>query len=580
MRKRLQWMVALAGMVLAVSLGGAKGAKAAGNATMLPDDAIRVNYEYEEMIVECGQNTMIYYTDNVTATVWEEAERRADGTAVFDISWIKPGLTTRLYIKGDADEMVTARYVEAQEKLSAEFVGDISAADVVDITEWKQVYDNYPAFNSRSGYLLFFTKQGGAETAYFDLENIEWRKGTSGNWRPFAELDLNQMNAKGATLYFRIKAVNDDPDNDIVGARYSAEAKVFLQKISVAPTVNVNNAAMSLSIRNGMEYSLNSKDWFLVPTYSKNATSDAMSVPVEDYDVLPTTNQRVLTVAVPLVLGVDANQKIDADLVAANPDKYEVEKNEAGEVTGIYVYVRTAAGQRKSASRIEKVLIPFTGTEPNITDDITVVYQNTKSGASGIMITNNTDAKDGRNYQYAIVDDPDNLTPEELSALKWSTLKATKTIKVGSTKALTGQYLIFRVAAESKDELPSTYEKYPYQIQYDKVCYAAISNTSLYPGGVITAVTSNNSISGEITYTWERSNTANGTYTPITTGTGYAASTYTIREEDIGYYIRVVISNTSITGETASVTSKNSGKIVKDPTAPTPTPTPTPDQGP
>ncbi len=580
MRKRIQWMVALAGVVLAASLGGGKGARAAGNATMLPDDAIRVNYEYEEMVVECGQNEVIYYTDNATATVWEEAERRADGTAVFDISWIKPGLTTRLYIKGDADEMVTARYIEAQEKLSAEFVGDISAADVVDISEWKKVYEDYPAFNSRSGYLLFFTKQGGAETAYFDVENIEWRKGTSGNWRPFGDLDLNQMNAKGATLYFRIKAVNDDPDNDIVGKRYSAEAKVFLQKISVAPTVNVNNAAMSLSIRNGMEYSLDSKNWFLVPTYSKNATSDAMSVPVEDYDILPTTNQRVITVAVPLVLGVDANEKIDADLVAANPDKYHVEKDEAGNVTGIYIYVRTAAGQRKSASRIEKVLIPFTSSEPNITDDITVVYQNTKSGASGIMITNNTDAKDGKNYQYAIVDDPDNLTPEELSALKWSTLKATKTIKVGSTKALTGQYLIFRVAAESKDELPSTYEKYPYQIQYDKVCYAAISNTSLYPGGVITAVTSNNAISGEITYTWERSTTANGTYTPITTGTGYAASTYTIRDEDIGYYIRVVISNTSITGETASVTSKNSGKIVKDPTATTPTPSPSPTPAP
>lgn len=577
MRKRIQWMVALAGMVLAASLSGGKGAKAAGNSTMLPDDAIRVNYEYEEMIVECGQNTMIYYSDNSTATVWEEAERRADGTAVFDISWVKPGLTTRLYIKGDKDEIVKARYIEAQEKLSAEFVGDISAADVVDIAEWKKVYENYPAFNSRSGYLLFFTKQGGAETAYFDVENIEWRKGTSGNWRPFAELDLNQMNAKGATLYFRIKAVNDEDTADgISGKRYSAEAKVFLQKISLAPTVNVNNAAMSLSIRNGMEYSLNSKDWFLVPTYSKNATSDAVSVPVEDYDILPTTNQRVITVAVPLVLGVSANQKIDADLVAANPDKYEVEKNEAGEVVGIYIYVRTAAGQRKSASRIEKVLIPFSSTEPDIANDITVVYQNTKSGASGVMITNNTDAKTGKNYQYAIVDDPDNLTPEELSELKWSTLKATKTLKVSSTRALTGKYLIFRVAAESKNELPSTYEKYPYQIQYDKVCYAAISNTSLYPGGVITAVTSNNAISGEITYTWERSTTANGTYTPITTGTGYAASTYTIREEDIGYYIRVVISNKSITGETASVTSKNSGKIVKDPTAPTPSPTPAP----
>jgi len=581
MRKRIQWMLAFAGLVLAASLSGGKGAKAAENGTMLPEDAIRVNYEYEEMEIECGANTVIYYSDNNSAVNWEEADRGADGIARFDISWIKPGVTTRIYIKGDKDTLVAARYIEAQEKLSAEFVGDISAADVVDIATWKQVYGNYPAFDSESGYLLFFTKRGGAETAYFDVENIEWRKGTSGNWRPFAELDLHQMNAKGATLYFRIKAVNDaDTADGVSGTRYSAEAKVFLQKTSAAPSASVNNAAMSLAIRNGMEYSLDEEEWFLVPTYSKNSTSDAVSVPVTDYDILPTTNQRVTTVAVPLVLGVAANVKIDAELVAANPDKYEVEKNEYGDVVGIYVYVRTAAGQRKSASKTERVLIPFTSSEPDIANDITVVYQNTKNGTSGIMITNNTDAKTGKNYQYAIVDDPDNLTAEELSALKWSTLKATKTLKVSSTRALPGKYIIFRVAAESKDELPSAYEKYPYQIQYDKVTYAAISNTSLYPGGVITAVDSNNDKYGENTYTWERSTTANGTYTPITTGTGVAAKTYTIREEDVGYYIRVTISNTSITGETASVTSKSSGKIVKDPTAPSPTPTPTPDQGP
>ena len=100
----------------------------------------------------------------------------------------------------------------------------------------------------------------------------------------------------------------------------------------------------------------------------------------------------------------------------------------------------------------------------------------------------------------------------------------------------------------------------------------------MYPGGVISAVTSNNAIAGEITYTWQRCQTATGTFETITSGEGYEASKYTIRESDVGYYIRVVISNTSITGEKASVISKNSGKIAKDPMAtatPTPSPTPT-----
>jgi len=574
MRKLCKGMLLLLGVAAVALLAGGKRTDAAGNATMLPDEAIRVNYEYEEMVVNAGQNTVIYYADNANANIWEEAEV-VDGKAVFDISWVKAGVTTRVYLRGDKDSLVTARYINAEEKFSADFVGDISAADVVDVENWKNEYSQYPQFTSETGYILFFTKKGGAETAYFDMENIEWKKGTSGNWRDFAELNLAEMNSKGATLYFRIKAVNDEDTADkISGARYSSDAKIFLQKKAIAPTVNVNNATMSISIRNGMEYSLNEEDWYLVPTYAKAATGNDVSVKVEDYDILPTTNQRVTTLAVPFVLDVEANRKIDATLVADYPDKYEVKKNEAGETVGIYVYVRTAAGERKSASKTETVLIPFAKAVPDIENDITVEYQKTKSGTSGLILTNNTTTKDGVDYQYAVVDDPDNMTGEELSELKWSTLKTTKTVKLSSSRALTGKYLIFRVAAKSKNELPSEFVKYPYQIIYDKVTYAAISNTSLYPGGVISAVTSNNAIYGDITYTWQRSETAGGTYTDITTGKGYAASQYTIKESDIGYYIRVVISSESKTGEKASATSKNSGKIIKDPTAPTPTPVP------
>lgn len=586
MHKAMKKMAGLLGVFVTFCLFGGKQAEAAGNATMLPDAAIKVNYEYEEIQVTGGGNSIIYYTDNANAVLWEEAAVGADGKATFDISWVKPGLTTRIYIKGDKDTLVTARYIEAQEKLSAEFVGNISAADVVDIDVWKEVYKDYPAFNSQTGYVLFFTKQGGAETAFFDVEMIEWKKGDNGNWQPFKDLDLGEMNAKGATLYFRIRAVNDEDSADgISGKRYSASAKVFLQKTAAAPSVNVNNAAMSLGIRNGMEYSLNNKDWYLVPVYAKSATGDAVAVPVVDFDILPTTNQRISTVAVPLVLRVAANVKIDESLITANPGKYEYATDEDGNKTGIYVYVRTAASERKSASKTTKLLVPFATSEPDIAKDITVTYQNTKGGTSGLVLTNHTTATDPVNYQYAVVDDPDNLTAEELSELSWFSLKATKTLKVSSTRALTGQYLIFRVAAETKEELPSAYVKYPYQILYDKVTYAAISNTSLYPGGVITAVTSNNAISGDIVYTWERCNTVNGTYTEICSGIGYANSKYTIKDGDIGYYIRVKISNTSVAGETASITSKSSGKIVKDPTvtatpSPTPIPTPTPTPAP
>lgn len=571
MRKTVGKLAVLVCALSAFFLKEPDKAQAAGNATMLPDSSIKVDYQYGSMEVEGKGNTVIYYSDNANAATWESMPVGADGKAVFDISWVKPGITTRLYLKGDKDSLVTARYLYAEEKLSADFVGDISAADVVDIDEWKKRYSAYPNFTSETGYILFFTKQGGAETAFFDMDRIEWKKEATGNWQPFEKLNLAQMNAKGVTLYFRIKAINDkDTQDGISGKRYSSEAKVILQKVAMEPTVSVNNAAMTLGIRNGMEYSLDKKNWNLVPAYGKTATSNAVSIPVVSFDVLPTTNRRVTSVSVPLVLGLDANAKINADLIKANPNKYEYKTNEDGDITGIYVYVRTAASERKSASKTATVLVPFSAASPDIANDITLVYQNSKSGTSGVTLTNHTTATDPVVYQFAIVDNPDDLTPEQLSELKWTTLKAAKSLNVSSSKALPGQYFIFRVAPESKAELPSNYQKYPHQIQYDKVTYAAISSTSLYPDGVISAVTSNNAIAGDITYTWERSQTANGNYTKITSGTGYANSKYTIKDEDVGYYIRVVISNTSATGEKSEVTSKNTGKIIKDPTKPTP----------
>ncbi len=541
-------------------------AEAAGGATMLPDESVLVNYEDESVEITVGENTKIFYSDSATAINWEVAPV-VDGKAIFDFSWIKPSTTARIYIKGDKDSLVTARYIEAQEQLSIQFVGDLSAADVVDIDAWKQAYKAYDCFSNDTGYLLFFIKKAGAGTAFFSLDRIEWRKGETGKWRSFEELNFAEMNARGATLQFRVKAVNDEDTKDKKsGSRYSSVAKLNLQKISAAPVISINSAAMTLGIRNGMEYSLNQKDWFLVPVYVRTATGNQVSVPVSDFDILPSTNIRVTAISVPMVMQVTANTRIDKKLVEANPDRYICRRDDGGNITGVCVYVRMAASANKAASRMVEVILPFAKGKPDMKHDISVSYQQSKTGMSGVVLVNNTLSTEPVDYQYAIVENPYDMTPEELSSVKWSTLKAEKTVKVGSSKALPEHYLIFRTATAGRDELPSEFEIYPYPIRYDKVSFAAISTTSLYPGGEITAVTGNNAIYGEITYTWERSDVLTGAYTKITSGTGYEASKYTIQEGDIGYYIRVTISNVSSAGETAQATSKSTGKIAKDPT--------------
>ena len=557
--KLLTAVLFLAGVLMT---GNRTAPLAAGGATKLPDSSIQVNYEYETMEITAGSNKAIYFAESPTALNWEEVPI-VGGKAIFDISWVKPSTTTRLYLKGDVDSIVTARYIEAEENLTCTFVGDLSAADVVDIATWRTTYAQYKNFSNETGYLLFFIKKNGVGTAYFNLADIEWKKGDTGNWRDFSELNLTQMRAKGGNLLFRIKAVNDTATQK--GKRFSSTVKLSLQKIAAGPVVTVNSSSMTASLKNGMEYSLNKKDWFLIPVYEKKATSDALRVPVKSFDVLPTTNVRASAIAVPLLMNIAANQRFDATFVSAHASDYQTVLDDGGNVAGVKLFVRTAASTKKAASKVTELVIPFAGGTPDLTNDVELTYQQTKTGTSGIALTNKTTSAAPVDYQYAIVADPDNMTAEELSLVTWSSLKTGKTVKVGSTKAVPGMYVIFRVASSGKDSLPSEFVKYPYPIQYDKVSYAAFSSTALYPGSVFSAVTSNNAIYGDITYTWEKCATQNGTYTTITSGVGYAASQYTIADSDVGYYIRVKISNTSENGEASEVISRSSGKITSAP---------------
>lgn len=509
-------------------------------AASIPENNISVNYDYETLTVTTADDTVIYFTDSYTDNVekWYQCEVR-NGKASFDISWLKKTATVRLYICGDVNTKIVSKDIGWQEKLGISFTGTLLATDITEAEEWKKVYKNYPLFSEDTGYFIFTLDTAGRKTSYFDLATIEWRKGSDGTWRDLDELDLKEMNIKGITLNFRIKAVNDT--NGTGGARISTIAKITVAKLSGDSGVELEAARMEVSIGNGQEYSLDGKNWILIPEYNKRATSANYKVDQAEREKAIneiTTQTRVNNMLLQEMLGLKANNRMDSASVqaAGKPFEYDDAK------TGIYIYVRTAGTKKRAASKITKLFVPFT-KEPAVAAkpaDLVIAYLESKTATGGITVTNISDLK----YEFAVI------TPEEQAGIdwdninvaetKWTSIKAGRTAKIATAKLPKGSYLIYRIAGE-EGRLPSTYVK-SMEIKYDEVTYAGVVQEHKTVGEELTMVTSTNLTSGQVTCTWQSCADIKAE-NPVwqTIGTGI---TYKLTDAEVGKYVRVVIAKT------------------------------------
>lgn len=517
--------------------------------TAIPDSSISVNYDYETLTVTTDDDTVVYFTDSYTNNVekWYKCEVR-NGEASFDISWIKKTATVRLYLCGDVNTKVVSKDIGWQEKLGVSFTGTLLATDITEAEEWKKAYKEYPLFSEDTGYFIFVLDTAGRRTSYFDLATIEWRKGSDGVWRDLDELDLKEMYIRGITLNFRIKAVNDT--NGTNGARTSTIAKISLARLSEDSGVKLETTRMEVSIKNGQEYSLDGKNWILIPTYDRSAVSanDKVTQADREQAISPITTQtRVSGMLVQELLGLKTNEKMDKDNVKAKINSLVCDDAE----TGFYIYIRTAGTKKKAASQITKLYVPFTqapASEAKQTD-LVIAYLESKTATGGMTITNNNpDYK----YEFAVI------TPDEQKGIDWDnidvrTIKCTsikpgRTAKIAAAKLPKGSYLIYRIAG-SEGKLPSTYVK-SMEIAYDEVTYAGVVKETKVVGEELVMATSTNLTSGQVTCIWERCadiKAENPIWTKIAEGT-----TYTLTEEDAGQYVRVVIkSNVSLSGANA-----------------------------
>lgn len=254
---------------------------------------------------------------------------------------------------------------------------------------------------SDSGYIYFVGTTSGSSVGLVDKANVEWKKGANGTWASVDTLAnaLPKYMAKGATLYFRLKATAD--------AWASKEVKVAYAKQAKATAVKVDVAKDTIALKDTMEYAIvdagdkpNADEWI-------------------DAKVHADANGRVKTVNLSdLYDTYDKEQKKGSKF-----DNTECMENKV-------IWVRLKGTAKKVVSKPYKITFKNAG---RIREDVD--FGTTTATAITVALTKNYSLKDGltltnagtKNVEFKVI----GVKTEDQA--KWTTLKAAKTTN-GTTK--------------------------------------------------------------------------------------------------------------------------------------------------
>lgn len=577
--------------VLVVTILGTIGLTA--SAGSINPQNVDVDYTNETITVTTADDKIIYFTEvyNKDVAKWDACEVR-NGKAAFDISWVNDNKTVRLYLRGDVNKDVISVDITWEEDFEVEFTGTLLTTDITEAKKWQDVYKKYPSFSEDTGYFLFTIKENGRDMSYFDLENILWRKGDDGVWREYKDLDLKEMNIRGISLEFRVKADNTGK------ARASSTAKYAVSKLLSAPPILVNANTMTVGIKNGMEFSFDKETWIMVPEYNKKfGTEKYLIEEAERENAIEKiyTSERFSTLLMQEILKTKA--PTFTMNTAMSKESLEEEFGDVFNYTenGIVVYVREIGTQRKAASKIAEVVIPYAadGMATAEPDALAFSYGESKTNTGGIVVGN----KSKHRYQVGVI------TPEEwealggstdninLTTMKWTSIKEGKMMKLSNKKVPKGSYLVYRIAGED-GQLPSTYRIYG-PMEYNELTYVGIAPGKTVAGQTLEAVVSTNFKKQDdgtyegLTFQWQKSTNKMAAEEDWANIDGATNPAYTLTNDERDCYVRVVVTNEVTVGDvkkTIIMASDPEGPVVyvepeetpegDGTTTPTPEPTP------
>lgn len=330
--------------------------------------------------------------------------------------------------KGEAELYKTAEL----EGVHTDALGDGKKIDISEYTKKGanlQVYSNKDAankisitLNKQATKVKAVNKDGKIELTVDDKvvsdEAIQWRTGNAG-WAE-GNYNLTQFYKRGATLYVRQEAVDSSEGKAKIedGAPASKEAKLKIAKQAKAPKVTLDPVKNTFKFPKNCEVKCTEINGEAKEGYKFEALGTEKADKNPTLETFLTGKKLVSSVAISTTTGAIATTSYSA-----------------------IFEVRTAATEKKPASKIAEIKVPW---QPTVTVGDTVsttgisydISLNTKkTQATGIVVTNKSDVA----YQFAVV-----KATDDFSNVKWKKVAAGKTAKVSMKKAEKDSIVIYR----------------------------------------------------------------------------------------------------------------------------------------
>ncbi len=172
----------------------------AAAATADPVKVVAVEYYEEQVFVLNNGNSKIYYATEADAARnnWEIIPIDSGDLTMIDISWLPESVENILVVRGDENKTQSRIIIGAKPtKLGITInYGNMSLVGV----------------GQPIGAMVNIMSSVGTGNNPITFDDLEWRKGTNGQWRNSSELTVELFEkylTKGTNLYFRIRAVDD-----------------------------------------------------------------------------------------------------------------------------------------------------------------------------------------------------------------------------------------------------------------------------------------------------------------------------------------------------------------------------------
>ncbi len=436
-----------------------------------------VEYYDDNIIVLNNGNSKIYYATDTDAAndKWECIDADAGLFTMIDISWLVPSSENVIIIKGDAVD-TRSRVVIKQKPTRLEIT--INYTNMTNLS-----------VNATIAPLLNVMSTEGTSDNPITYDDLEWRKGETGKWMSTDSLTVSMLEkflVKGASLYFRIRAIDDcvtvksgstpidlndnrilgidggireyenvsgitfgtDYPNGTQGRRFSDEVKLKIVKQAVTMVTGVDGEDFTAAIKYGKEYRV-------TVTYADSSQGVTDWVKVTDRSVKEISLETLANSVTPRKYDTSGNVITYNGATIAFPAMfieirdYATAKTAASKITEI-----SLNAQRKLTKSVQSGQPSATGTYT--ADDIFMYY----FGDKYVLLTIPM-ASAGQPYEYCIVKPGGSFNMERAN---WSVITKGTAVKLLASKAVQGGTIYIRQKEIKSREATNTSDAVAYQL--------------------------------------------------------------------------------------------------------------------